>query len=110
MAEIGRLLTAMATPFDRDGQLDTAQAGRLARALLDSGSDGLVVAGTTGESPTLTEKEKWQPFAAVKRATGGRGAIVAGTGSYNTAESIRLTQEAEQIGVDGILLVVPYYN
>jgi 4-hydroxy-tetrahydrodipicolinate synthase len=110
MAEIGRLLTAMATPFDREGQLDTAQAGRLARALLDSGSDGLVVAGTTGESPTLTVKEKWRLFAAVKQAVGGRGAVIAGTGNYATAESIELTREAERIGVDGILLVVPYYN
>lgn len=110
MAEIGRLLTAMATPFDRDGQLDLNQAARLARALLDSGSDGLVVAGTTGEAPTLTLKEKWQLFAAVKKATGGRGAVVAGTGNYNTHESIELTQEAERIGVDAVLLTVPYYN
>lgn len=110
MAEIGRLLTAMVTPFDRDGRLDLSQAGRLARALLDSGSDGLVVAGTTGESPTLTHKEKLQLFAAVKQATGGRGAVIAGTGNYNTQESIELTQEAERIGVDGVLLVTPYYN
>lgn len=106
----GRLITAMATPFDREGDLDLTQAGRLAQALLDSGSEGLVVAGTTGESPTLTEKEKWALFAGVKRAVGGRGAVIAGTGSYSTAESIRLTGEAEQIGVDGVLLVVPYYN
>ena len=110
MTEIGRLLTAMATPFDGEGQVDLKQAGRLARALLDSGSDGLVVAGTTGESPTLSDKEKWSLFAAVKRAVGGRGAVIAGTGSYNTAESIRLTREAEELGVDGVLLVVPYYN
>lgn len=109
-SEIGRVLTAMATPFDRDGGLDTAQAGRLARALLDSGSDGLVVSGTTGESPTLTLKEKWKLFAAVKQAVGGRGAVIAGTGNYSTAESIELTQEAERLGVDGVLLVVPYYN
>jgi 4-hydroxy-tetrahydrodipicolinate synthase len=110
MTEIGRLLTAMATPFNAEGEVDLNQAGRLAQALLDSGSDGLVVVGTTGESPTLTEKEKWGMFAAVKRAVGGRGAVIAGTGTYSTAESIRLTQEAEQIGVDGVLLVVPYYN
>ena len=110
MAEIGRVLTAMATPFNRDGEVDLAQAGRLARALLDSGSDGLVVAGTTGESPTLSEKEKWSLFAAVKRAVGGRGAVIAGTGNYATAESIDLTREAEKLGVDGVLLVVPYYN
>jgi 4-hydroxy-tetrahydrodipicolinate synthase len=110
MAEIGRLLTAMATPFDRDGQVDFAQAGRLAQALLDSGSEGLVVAGTTGEAPTLTVKEKWRLFAEVKKATGGRGAVVAGTGNYNTAESVELSQEAERIGVDALLLTVPYYN
>lgn len=110
MTDIGRVLTAMATPFTSEGEVDLHQAGRLAQALLDSGSDGLVVVGTTGESPTLTEKEKWSMFATVKRAVGGRGAVIAGTGSYNTAESIRLTREAEEIGVDGILLVVPYYN
>ncbi len=110
MVEIGRLLTAMATPFDRNGEVDFNQAARLARALLDSGSDGLVVAGTTGESPTLTTKEKWQLFAAVKKAAGGRGAVVAGTGNYNTAESIELSREAERIGVDALLLTVPYYN
>lgn len=110
MNDIGRVLTAMATPFDRNGEVDLRQATNLARALLDSGSDGLVICGTTGESPTLTDKEKWSLFAAVKKAVGGRGAVIAGTGSYNTAESIRLTREAEEIGVDGILLVVPYYN
>ncbi len=110
MVEIGRLLTAMATPFDRNGEVDFNQAGRLARALLDSGSDGLVVAGTTGEAPTLTTKEKWQLFATVVKATGGRGAVIAGTGNYNTAESIELSREAERIGVDGLLLTVPYYN
>ncbi len=108
--EIGRLLTAMATPFDREGGLDAAQAGRLARALLDSGSDGLVVSGTTGESPTLTLKEKWKLFAAVKQAVGGRGAVIAGTGNYSTTESIELTHEAERLGMDAVLLVVPYYN
>jgi 4-hydroxy-tetrahydrodipicolinate synthase len=110
MNDIGRVLTAMATPFDRNGEVDLRQATNLARALLDSGSDGLVIAGTTGESPTLSDKEKWSLFATVKKALGGRGAVIAGTGSYNTAESIRLTREAEEIGVDGILLVVPYYN
>jgi 4-hydroxy-tetrahydrodipicolinate synthase len=110
MNDIGRVLTAMATPFDRDGEVDLRQAANLARALLDSGSDGLVIAGTTGESPTLTDKEKWSLFATVKKAVGGRGAVIAGTGSYSTAESVRLTREAEEIGVDGILVVVPYYN
>jgi 4-hydroxy-tetrahydrodipicolinate synthase len=110
MDNIGRLLTAMVTPFDRDGEVDWGQVRRLTNALLDSGSDGLVVAGTTGESPTLTLKEKWRLFAEVKQATGGRGAVIAGTGNYSTHESIELTQEAERIGVDGALLVVPYYN
>src|SRR5581483_12165116 len=68
------------------------------------------VSGTTGEAPTLTTKEKWRLFAEVKKAVGGRGAVIAGTGSYNTAESIELSREAERIGVDGLLLTVPYYN
>jgi 4-hydroxy-tetrahydrodipicolinate synthase len=110
MAEIGRLLTAMVTPFDGNGQVDYDQARNLAAALIDSGSDGLVVAGTTGESPTLTLKEKWRLFTEVKRAVGGRGSVIAGTGNYNTQESIELTQEAEKLGVDAALLVVPYYN
>jgi 4-hydroxy-tetrahydrodipicolinate synthase len=110
MAEIGRLLTAMVTPLSRDSALDYAQAGRLARALLDSGSEGLVVAGTTGESPTLTTREKLRLFSEIKQAAGGRGAVVAGTGNYNTAESIELSREAERLGVDALLLTVPYYN
>ena len=108
--EIGRLLTAMVTPFDDEGQVDYAQAGRLAAALLDSGSDGLVVAGTTGEAPTLSHDEKLRLFAAVKEAVGGRGAVLAGTGTNDTAASIELSQEAERAGVDGLLLTAPYYN
>ena len=110
MAEIGRLLTAMATPFDGQGRVDYGQAARLANALLDSGSDGVVVSGTTGESPTLSTEEKLRLYAEVKGAVGDRGAVIAGTGTYNTAESIELSKEAEQEGVDGVLLVVPYYN
>ncbi len=110
MTEIGRLITAMITPFDAAGQVDYAQAGRLANALLDSGSDGVIVSGTTGESPTLTTEEKIRLFAEVKRAVGDRGAVVAGTGNYSTAESIELSREAERAGADGVLLVVPYYN
>ena len=110
MAEIGRLLTAMATPFDQQGQVDYGQAARLANALLDSGSDGVVVSGTTGESPTLSTDEKLRLYSEVKAAIGDRGAVVAGTGTYNTAESIELSKEAEREGVDGVLLVVPYYN
>ena len=110
MAEIGRLLTAMVTPFDDQGRVDYDQAKRLATALLDSGSDGVVLSGTTGESPTLTTEEKLRLFAEVKASIGDRGALIAGTGSYNTAESIELSKEAEREGVDGLLLVVPYYN
>src|SRR3989304_5008890 len=108
--DIGRLLTAMVTPFDREGQVDYAQAGRLASALLDSGSGGLVVAGTTGESPTLSHDEKLRLFAAVKEAVGGRGAVLAGTGTNNTAASIELSQEAERAGVDGLLAPAPSHN
>ena len=108
--EIGRLLTAMVTPFDDEGQVDYEQARRLARALLDSGSDGLVIGATTGEGPTLTNDEKLKLFAAVKEAVNGRAAVIAGTGTNNTAASIELSQETERIGVDGLLLTVPYYN
>ena len=110
MAEIGRLLTAMVTPFDDRGEVDYAQARRLAQALLDSGSDGVVVSGTTGEAPTLTHEEKLRLFAEVKDAVDGRGVVIAGTGTYSTAESIELSKEAAQRGVDGLLLTVPYYN
>ena len=110
MVEIGRLLTAMVTPFAPDGSVDYASAKRLALALLDSGSEGLVVAGTTGESPTLTHDEKLRLFAEVKEAVAGRGAVIAGTGTNDTAGSVELTREAERMGVDGVLVVVPYYN
>ena len=110
MVEIGRLITAMVTPFDERGQVDYEQAKRLSSSLLDSGSDGVVVSGTTGESPTLSTEEKLRLFAEVKDAVGERGAVIAGTGTYNTAESIELSKEAEQEGVDCLLLVVPYYN
>ena len=110
MKAIGRLLTAMVTPFDQGGQVDYDQAKRLAMALLDSGSDGVVVSGTTGESPTLTTEEKLRLFAEVKGAVGDKGTVIAGTGNYSTSESIELSLEAERAGVDGLLLVVPYYN
>jgi 4-hydroxy-tetrahydrodipicolinate synthase len=108
--EFGRLITAMVTPFDQEGDVDYEQAQRLAVALLNSGSEGIVVAGSTGEAPTLSLKEKWRLFAEIKHAIGDRGAVIAGTGSYSTRESIELTREAERLGVDGALLVVPYYN
>ena len=110
MTELGRLFTAMVTPFDKEGRIDYEQMKRLSLALLDSGSDGLVVSGTTGERSTLTDEEQLKLFAAVKEAVGGRGAVMAGTGSNCTREGVDLTREAERIGVDAILLVVPYYN
>ena len=110
MTEIGRLITAMVTPFDGRGAVDYRQAKRLAQALVDSGSEGLVVTGTTGESPTLSTEEKLGMYAAVKDAVGGRATVVAGTTNYNTAESIELTREADHLGVDAFLLTVPYYN
>jgi len=108
--KIGRLLTAMVTPFDKEGNVDYEQAKRLALALLDSGSDGVVVTGTTGESPTLDWDESLRLYEVVKSAVGDRGAVIAGTGSNNTREAVKATQEAEKVGVDGCLLVVPYYN
>ncbi len=110
MVEIGRLLTAMVTPFDKSGEVDYGAAKRLASALIDSGSDGLVVTGTTGESPTLSSEEKVRLWAEVKAEVGDRGSVIAGSGSYCTAESMELTREAEKVGADGALLVVPYYN
>lgn len=100
----------MVTPFDDKGAVNYKQARKLAMALLDSGSDGLVVTGTTGECPTLSREEKLRLFAEVKSVVGKKGTVVAGTGSYNTKESEELTKEAEKIGVDAALLVVPYYN
>jgi 4-hydroxy-tetrahydrodipicolinate synthase len=110
MNKLGRLLTAMVTPFDDGGAIDYQRARNLARSLLDSGSDGLVVSGTTGETPTLSREEKLRLFAEIKSAVANRGTVVAGTGSYDTRESQQLTKEAERIGVDACLLVVPYYN
>jgi 4-hydroxy-tetrahydrodipicolinate synthase len=108
MKDLGRLLTAMVTPFDENGEVDYPQAKRLAQALLKSGSQGIVVTGTTGESPTLTKEEKLRLYAEVKSVA--RQGVVANTGNYSTRESIEITAEAEQVGVDAILLVVPYYN
>ena len=110
MKKLGRLLTAMVTPFNEKGEVDYEQAKKLALALLDSGSDGVLVVGTTGESPTLIRQEELRLFSEIKSAVGERGAVVAGTGSNSTAEAIEVTREAERIGVDACLLVVPYYN
>ncbi|MBV9577435.1 MAG: 4-hydroxy-tetrahydrodipicolinate synthase [Chloroflexi bacterium] len=108
----GRLLTAMVSPFDASsGKLDLDHAKRLATALFDSGSEGLVVCGTTGESPTLSNHEKLALLEATLEVARSRGAaIIAGTTTYNTAESIELSREAAHLGVDGILGTVPYYN
>jgi len=110
MKKPGRLLTAMVTPFKSNGDVDYEQAKKLALALLDSGSDGLVVVGTTGESPTLLREEELKLFAEIKSVVGDRAAVVAGTGSNSTAEAVAATREAEKTGVDACLLVVPYYN
>jgi len=108
--KLGRLLTAMVTPFNSKGEVDYRQARKLAQALLDSGSDGVVVCGTTGESPTLSSEEKLKLFAEVKSQIAGKGTVIANTGNYDTRESQKLTREAEKVGVDACLLVVPYYN
>jgi 4-hydroxy-tetrahydrodipicolinate synthase len=110
MKRLGRLMTAMVTPFTESLEVDYAQAKKLALALLDSGSDGLVVVGTTGESPTTTHEEDFRLFTEIKMAVGKRGDVIAGTGSNSTAEAIEATKAAEKIGVDACLLVVPYYN
>jgi 4-hydroxy-tetrahydrodipicolinate synthase len=110
MKPLGRLLTAMVTSFDDKGAVNYEQAKKLALALLDAGSDGVVVAATTGESPTLSWEEEMRLFTEVKAAVGQRGTIIAYTGSNSTAEAVEATQKAEKIGVDGCLLVVPYYN
>lgn len=108
--KLGRVLTAMVTPMQEDGSVDYQQAVALAKRLADSGSDGVVVSGTTGESPTLSKDEKINLFKEITDAVGGSIQVIAGTGSYNTEESIQLTKGAEQAGVDGIMLVTPYYN
>ncbi|MFC1955364.1 4-hydroxy-tetrahydrodipicolinate synthase [Chloroflexota bacterium] len=110
MMKLGRLLTAMVTPFDEKGGVNYKQARRLAAALLDSGTEGLVVAATTGESPTLLRKEELRLFTEVKSIVGERAAVIANTGSNSTAEALEATKVAEKIGVDACLLVVPYYN
>ena len=110
MAEIGRLLTAMVTPFTDEGEVDYDKARQLARALTRSGSDGLVIGGTTGESPSMSDDEKIRLFAEVKEEVGESAAVVAGTTDNNHRKSIELSREAERVGVDGLLLTVPAYN
>jgi len=108
--DFGRVITAMVTPFDKDFSVNYDLAKKLARHLVQSGSDGLVICGTTGESPTLTKEEKLELFRIVVEEIGGEATVIASTGSYDTAGSISLTQSAEKLGVDGLLLVTPYYN
>src|SRR5438034_1283228 len=110
MAGMGQVITAMVTPMDRDQAVDYDRAAALARRLVDTGSDGLVVCGTTGESPTLSDEEKIRLFHTVRNAVDGRARVIAGTGTYDTAHSIHLTREAERAGCDAVLLVNPYYN
>lgn len=109
-APFGRLLTAMATAFHDDGSVDLDGTARIAAHLIDHGHDGVVVSGTTGESPTTTVAEDGDILRAVKDAVGGRARIVAGVGTNATAHSVELARQAEKIGVDGLLLVTPYYN
>ena len=110
MATISGVITAMATPFTEDGALDLGAARRLARHLVDSGSHGLVVAGTTGESPTLSDAEKLSLLEAVKDEVGDRATIVCGTGSNDTRHSVELTAAACRRGADAVLVVTPYYS
>jgi 4-hydroxy-tetrahydrodipicolinate synthase len=109
-AVLGEVLTAVVTPFGRDGRVDFERFRELAQHLVESGSDGLAVAGTTGESPTLSDDERLELFRVAVDALRGRGTVVAGTGTYSTAHSVHLTREAHDLGVDGFLVVTPYYN
>lgn len=106
----GQVLTAMVTPFDHNGEIDYKAARTLVNYLINNGTDGLVVAGTTGESPTLTTEEKVELFKFVVEVVDGRVPVIAGTGSNNTRASISLTKKAEKSGANGIMLVTPYYN
>src|SRR2546421_3027952 len=108
-APFGRLLTAMVTPFRDDLSVDPDGAARLAQHLVETGSDGIVVTGTTGEVPTLTFEEKIELYKDVKRTVQGTAAVVAGTGNYSTQGSIHLTRATERAGVDGVMAALPYY-
>jgi 4-hydroxy-tetrahydrodipicolinate synthase len=107
---LGEVLTAVVTPFGRDGAVDFERFRELAQHLVESGSDGLVVGATTGESPTLGDDERLELFRVAVDTLRGRGTVVAGTGTYSTAHSVHLTREAHELGVDGFLVVTPYYN
>lgn len=107
---LGEVLTAIVTPFTRDGGVDLDRFRSFARHLVENGSDGLVVAATTGEAPTLTDKEKLELFEAAVHEVGGRATVIAATGTYSTGHSVELTDKAHGLGVDGFLVVAPYYN
>jgi len=107
---LGEVLTAIATPFDHEGRVDLDRFRELASHLVENGSDGLVVCGTTGEAPTLADEEKFELWEAAVELLHGRATVVAGTGTYDTAHSVHLTKRAHEIGVDGLLVVTPYYN
>ncbi|MBW3588344.1 MAG: 4-hydroxy-tetrahydrodipicolinate synthase [Actinobacteria bacterium] len=106
----GDLITAMVTPFDGKGKVNLKEAARLTSHLADHGSDGFVLAGSTGEGPTVTDEEKTQLIETVKEAVGDRATVIANTGTYDTAHSIHLTKQAEKAGADAVLVVTPYYN
>jgi 4-hydroxy-tetrahydrodipicolinate synthase len=107
---LGEVLTAVVTPFDADGRVDVDRFRRLCEHLVQNGSDGVVVAGTTGESPTLTDDERLELVAAAVDSVGSRATVVAGTGTYSTAHSVHLTEHAHELGADAFLVVTPYYN
>ena len=107
---LGEVLAAIVTPFDRNGRVDLDRFRELAEFLVDNGSDGIIVCGTTGESPTLSDAEKIELWETAVELLRGRATVVAGTGTYDTAHSIHLTERATEIGVDGLLIVTPYYN
>jgi 4-hydroxy-tetrahydrodipicolinate synthase len=107
---LGEVLTASVTPFDADGAVNLIKFRELAAYLVDHGSDGLVVTGTTGESPTLTDDERFRLYLAALETVGNRATVIAGTGTYDTRHSVHLTEKAHELGVDGFLIVTPYYN
>ena len=107
---LGEVLTAIVTPLRPDGSVDFERFRELAQHVVENGSDGLVVAGTTGESPTLSDDERLELFRVAVDTLNGRGTVVAGTGTYSTAHSVHLTSEAHELGVDGFLIGTPYYN
>jgi 4-hydroxy-tetrahydrodipicolinate synthase len=107
---LGEVLTATVTPFDANGAVDYDRYAELCAYLVDNGSDGVVVSGTTGESPTLSDDERVELLRAAIDAVGDRATVVAGTGTYSTAHSVHLTEQAHEAGADGFLVVTPYYN